>query len=83
MDRAALESIRERLRGIFADEQGIGDGQVPTPEQVEKLLATMTQLEADGAIQMDHNLRELRGLLVKGKHSTAAVDELLAARNGP
>ena len=80
LDRATLESVRERVRSVFADDQGIADGQVPTSEQVEKLLASVTQLEKEGAIQMDHNLRELRELLIKAKYSTAAVDALWAAR---
>jgi len=40
------------------------------------------QLEPEGAIQMDHNLKELSELLVKGKRSTAPIDALLTARKG-
>jgi imidazolonepropionase-like amidohydrolase len=82
LDPAALESIREGLRAIFAGDQGLADGETPTPERTDRLLATMTQLESEGAIQMDHNLRELKELLVKSKRSTAPIDALLAARKG-
>lgn len=80
LDRAALESIRNRLLAIFADDQGLTDGETPTPERTDQLLATMTQLESEGAIQMDHNLRELRELLAKCKRSPAPIDALLSAR---
>jgi len=82
LDHAALESIRERLRGIFADDQGLADGETPTPERTDRLLAALMQLEPEGAIQMDHNLKELSELLVKGKRSTAPIDALLTARKG-
>jgi len=81
LDHAVLESIHERLRAIFADDQGLADGETPTPEQTDRLLATMTQLESEGAIQMDHNLKELKELLVKSQQSTASIDSLLAARS--
>lgn len=40
-------------------------------------------MEADGAIQMEHDLRELRGRLVKGRFSTTTVDVLWSARENP
>jgi len=82
LDHAALDNIRERLRAIFSDDQGLTDSEMPTPERTDRLLATMTQLESEGAFQMDHNLRELKELLVKSKRSTAPIDALLAARKG-
>ena len=82
LDHAALEGIRERVRALFSDEQGLADGESPTPERTDQLLTTITQLESDGAIQMDHNLKELKELLVKSKRSTAPIDALLTARKG-
>ncbi len=80
LDRAAMERIREELQTVFRDEQGLADRETPTPERTDQLLATMTRLEFDGAIQMDHNLRELKELLIKTKRPTAPVDALLATR---
>ena len=82
LDHAALENICERVRTIFADDQGLSDADVPSLKKTDQLLATMTQLQREGAIQMDHNLRELKELLVKMNRSIEPVDALLSANKG-
>ncbi len=61
---------------------GPPDGETPAPQRIVQLLATMTRLEAGGAIQMDHSRRERKDLLVKNKRPTAPIDALPAARKG-
>lgn len=80
LDRAALDDMLRRLREIFADDQQLDAAAIPDAKRIDALMTRMTELESAGAIQMDHNLRELRELLAKHKRSTDAVDAILAKR---
>jgi imidazolonepropionase-like amidohydrolase len=80
LDRAALDDIRSRLREIFADVQGLAQGEIPSPEKMDSLVSAMVELDRRGAVQMDHNLRELREFLERHKRPTDSIHRLLASR---
>jgi imidazolonepropionase-like amidohydrolase len=78
LNRAALDDILRRIRAIYADETIAGSE--PSEADIDRLVASVADLENRGFIHMGHFLEQLRDAALSAGRTADPIQRILATR---